>query len=359
MILKMNINRYNYEEFFLLYVDGELSAGERKSVEDFVVLNPDLEEELSMLKQSLLKPDHSVVMENKSVLFRNESSPLITLENYETFFLLYVDEELSTEERRVVETFASKHPSLQDELQLLMQTRLQTDENILFPDKNILYKVPAIGRTSVVRMYRIAAIAVIFILAIGIYWLMPGEKSNTVNPGIANTTPSHTTPKQETKVSARKIEDEQVKHQDLIAATTKSTGSAQEKKNQSPENKNTVESMTKKVSEREPTTVAASESEDVAIRPSTIQNTTALAVNMEGSNKFANTTLIVDQPVEQTKTESKNLLTRADEEPDELQTKSKLRGFFRQVKRVVDKTTHLPGEENKKLLIGNIEIALK
>jgi hypothetical protein len=116
--------------------------------------------------------------------------------------------------------------------------------------------------------------------------------------------------------------------------------------------------MNEKDSTQEPAPIPPT-TDDVVIRPSTIQNTTALAVNMEGSNKFANTTLIVDQPAEQTKTESKNLLTRADEEPDELQTKSKFRGFFRQVKRVVDKTTHLPGDENKKLLIGNIEIALK
>src|SRR6476620_9677260 len=129
----MNINRYNYEEFFLLYVDDELNVTERREVEEFVALNPDLEEELSMLKQSLLKPDHSVVMENKCVLFRNESSPLITLENYETFFLLYVDEELSTEERRAVEAFVNENLSLQQEFQLLMQTKVEADETIVFP----------------------------------------------------------------------------------------------------------------------------------------------------------------------------------------------------------------------------------
>src|SRR6478736_2196411 len=105
----MNINRYNYEEYFLLYVDDELNATERKAVEYFVEQNADLEEELFMLKQSLLKPDDSVVMKDKSVLFRSESSPLITLENYETFFLLYVDEELNAEERRAVEAFVSEN----------------------------------------------------------------------------------------------------------------------------------------------------------------------------------------------------------------------------------------------------------
>ena len=42
----MNINRDNYEEFFLLYADNELSVQEKNAVEDFVRQHPDLEEEL-------------------------------------------------------------------------------------------------------------------------------------------------------------------------------------------------------------------------------------------------------------------------------------------------------------------------
>ena len=36
------INRHNYEEFFLLYVDGELETAQRATVEKFIEQNPDL-----------------------------------------------------------------------------------------------------------------------------------------------------------------------------------------------------------------------------------------------------------------------------------------------------------------------------
>ena len=53
----MNINRNNYEEYFLLYIDNELSVAEKNMVEAFVAANADLGEELVMLQQSIVKPD--------------------------------------------------------------------------------------------------------------------------------------------------------------------------------------------------------------------------------------------------------------------------------------------------------------
>src|SRR5688572_8237775 len=96
----MNINRNNYEEYFLLYADKELSADEKSMVEMFVQQNPDLEEEFVMLQQSVVKPDNTITLD-KSSLFKKEAGQqeqYIDQSNYEEKFLLYTDNELSLPE---------------------------------------------------------------------------------------------------------------------------------------------------------------------------------------------------------------------------------------------------------------------
>ena len=67
----MNINRDNYETFFLLYVDNELSAPERNALELFIQDNADLQEELEMLQQSTIEPE-PIIFKGKSSLFKTE-----------------------------------------------------------------------------------------------------------------------------------------------------------------------------------------------------------------------------------------------------------------------------------------------
>ena len=62
------INRNNYEEYLLLYLDGELSQGETLQVEAFLGANPDLAEELQLLKQTILQPEAELRFENKHCL---------------------------------------------------------------------------------------------------------------------------------------------------------------------------------------------------------------------------------------------------------------------------------------------------
>ena len=367
----MNINRYNYEEYFLLYVDDELHANERREVEAFVEQHPDLEEELAMLKQSTLKADASVVMEDKSHLFKTESPSVITLENYEAFFLLYVDEELNAGERRVVETFAANHPSLQQELHLLLQTKLQTDESIVFPDKNTLYKAPAIAQRSTVKIYRMVAVAAMLLIAAGMFWMMTQGNKGNVNGGLATKETNNTKAGQ---VAVAK--NQETRSQDQVAP-------AQKEVPQSPNDASSVKrtSRVTLANASRPTKLKQDSGigktpiereipydgppeRDVTVQASVPTSTATLALNVQGSDNIANKTLIVDQPVEQTKTQATAMLTRPDaniyeEGGSSEQNKSKLRGFFRQVKRVVEKTTRVPGEETKKLLIGNIEVAVK
>ena len=132
----MIINRHNYEEFFLLYVDNELSESDRAAVEQFVRQNPDLAEEMEMLKQSVL-PGENLLFEQKEILYNKENG--IGLNNYEEYFLLAVDNELTKKESDQVEKFVLKHPELQQQYTILEQTRLQPEE-IAFAGKDKLYR---------------------------------------------------------------------------------------------------------------------------------------------------------------------------------------------------------------------------
>ncbi len=133
----MNINRNNYEEYFLLYADKELSAAEKINVEMFVKDNPDLEEEFLMIQQSVVKPDLSETLEDKSFLLQKG---FIDISNYEERFLLYTDNELTATEAIETEKFAARNPQLEQEFKLLQQVTFEPDTSIVFPDKELLYR---------------------------------------------------------------------------------------------------------------------------------------------------------------------------------------------------------------------------
>ncbi len=67
----MEINRNNYETFFLLYLDRELNPSEMSEVEKFVNENADLQKEFSLLRQTILIPAQTE-FDQKELLFRKE-----------------------------------------------------------------------------------------------------------------------------------------------------------------------------------------------------------------------------------------------------------------------------------------------
>ena len=67
----------------------------------------------------------------------------INLHNYETFFLMYVDNELLAAEREMVEAFVGEYPYLREELELLQDTVLQMDDDMSI-DKTSLLKSAAV-----------------------------------------------------------------------------------------------------------------------------------------------------------------------------------------------------------------------
>ncbi len=155
----MNINRHNYEEFFLLYVDNELSAADKKAVDVFVQENPDLQGELLLLQETVAKAD-DVVLEKKDWLFMEEGVSAL-----QETLLLYTDGELSPSEIKTVEALLATDRSAKVELNILQQTKLQPDTSVVFTDKQSLYRTEG-GRLVGFKWWRAAAAAVLLGLVV-------------------------------------------------------------------------------------------------------------------------------------------------------------------------------------------------
>lgn len=133
----MKITEHNCEEYFLLYVDDELNNVERSAVEAFVQEHPQCKAALDALLKTKLTANEEVFFDKNS-LFKNEERE-IGIHNYEEYFFLYTDNELSQEEREVTERFVLQHPQLQAEFMWLQKAKLPV-ENIVFEGKEKLYK---------------------------------------------------------------------------------------------------------------------------------------------------------------------------------------------------------------------------
>jgi hypothetical protein len=186
----MTINRNNYEEFFLMYVDNELNTQQRAEVETFVQQNADLRSEFEMLQQTKLEADEEIEFAHKTELLKIKDS--IGSDNYQEYFLLYIDNELNESSREAVEKFVLQHPKLQDEFTLLKQTVL-TQEKVVFHDKKSLYKKEE-RRVVYFNWTRIAVAAALIGATALVWWIAPYNNNRTDVATVQQNKPTVTKP---------------------------------------------------------------------------------------------------------------------------------------------------------------------
>ena len=131
----MTINRNNYESFFLLAVDNELSALEKNMLDEFLNNNTDLQKEFSLLQESIL-PAEDIIFKDKKYLLKTESIPAAMEEK----LLLFLDNELSENEVHKFKLAILNDDKIRTEIELLQQTKLLPDTKIIFANKKLLYK---------------------------------------------------------------------------------------------------------------------------------------------------------------------------------------------------------------------------
>jgi len=158
----MNINRHNYEECFILYWDNELTESQKQAVENFVKENADLQEEFKLLGETRFTPDNNIQLEKKEFLLNNS---FINITNYEEQLLNYIDDEVTADQRKEIESFTGQYSVVRQELAVLKKTKLQPEAEVIFPDKSILYRREERVRVISMTWFRVAVAAAIILIA--------------------------------------------------------------------------------------------------------------------------------------------------------------------------------------------------
>jgi hypothetical protein len=173
----MEINRENYEIYFLDYHDGNLNPGQVAELLVFLEANPGFKEEFEAYDDILLVPDLTVSFSEKASLKKNNvpDSGIINLSNYENYFISQSEGLLSPKEVLLLEAFLKNHPELNADYELYQKVHVLPDNTITFPAKSKL-------RRSVLNtrrfLYSSLAAAASLALLFSIY-IINGNKTET------------------------------------------------------------------------------------------------------------------------------------------------------------------------------------
>ena len=374
----MNITRQNYEEYFILYLDGELTAADRRQVEGFIQLHPDLKEELDQLLQYKFVPDTEVVFANKEELLRTAEDSPVTLSNYEEWFSLYIDNELTPGQRVAVEALVAQHPALATELSRWQQTRLEA-EDIVFEQKESLYRHET--KLRPLAWWRIAAAAVLLIAAgLGLYRFTgrpateggPDQSSTAVNgtpatpyskvrpdvstgnPGNVQPDPSTSLPATGTAMTKPADANTRIHPRDEQPVTVV-------KKEVAPVDQKKQSNDLPVLANNEPMDPAPGNNLPIRLTNPDVINTSTAAQfdNNSGTGSIKVTNLPAHPYNNQTLRDGDNAITNAVAYDEPEGKKGKLRGFFRKVTRTFEKRTNIDATDNGKLLVAGLAINVK
>lgn len=374
------ITRYNYEEYFFLYVDNELAATERMAVEEFIRQHPDLEEELVLLKKSVVQPENNISFRDKYLLLKHaDEQHLININNYEEYFLLYLDNELDELTKKQVEEFLGRNQSLQNEFSLLKQARLKADDSIVFEGKEALYK--GSKRRKPMPLFWISAAAAVAGLLIVVFLFL--EKNDTYR-----TSPHQTVAEQATDGTNNAVAQKDIKTgiKKIVPVTSSASNPLN---NDQPISKDIINRGTK--SQQHQTAMIQDQftNRSEGKKQADAFLTTTSNTDSSASNNLVSANIskpqIIDEPVAVIKTDiapdkivvvvdnsfyekdqnSKSSYTKLSATENESyadndsEKRNKLRSVFRRVSRVFNKPSDDDSNNKRSVAIGSFQIALR
>jgi len=174
----MKINRNNYEQYFIDHFDGRLDASLVKELKEFLLKNPDLNEEFEGFEMININVGDRYNYTGKEKLKKTiiHSTNQINSENYDNYFIAATEGDLKSSEIAEVASFINLNPSLETEFMLYRNARVSIDQSIVFANKSGLKKYPFL---FIKTWYKPIGIAASIILLFGIFNILRTTKVET------------------------------------------------------------------------------------------------------------------------------------------------------------------------------------
>ncbi len=132
----MNINRNNYESFFLDYFDGSLSSDQVEQLFVFLSNNNDLKIEFDDFENISLCDEKVQFPDKKSL-----KKQLISIEDFNKYCIDKIEGNISADKEILLNDYLKKNPDKQNEYNIFKKTKLYPDLSVVFDNKQVLKKL--------------------------------------------------------------------------------------------------------------------------------------------------------------------------------------------------------------------------
>jgi hypothetical protein len=160
----MEINRQNYEQVIIDFIDGKLNEEQIGILMSFLDFNPDLKEEFTGIEKMCLEPETETYA-GKENLLRSGSDLTreAILKDFDMYCISSMENDIAEEDEAKLQEILQDDPDREEVFRLYQSARLLPDESIIYHGKATLKK-RFIGKTYRVIMPAAAAVAVLLIM---------------------------------------------------------------------------------------------------------------------------------------------------------------------------------------------------
>ncbi len=176
----MIINRNNYEQYCIDYLEGKLSPPEMEYFLLFLSENPDIKQQLEEMEVKPVNQDN-ISFADKEYLKKGKKLQLpVNRYNFNDFCIAYTEDDLSDIQKDELKKFIINNPSKSKDFELFTKSRFQPDNTIRYQYKGRL-KRHNIGSVSVAGLLGIAASIVVFLVIASVFSRYNKSDINHIN----------------------------------------------------------------------------------------------------------------------------------------------------------------------------------